>query len=398
MGDGVRGVEGSDRGQATGPFHEPGSGLGLGLHRTLGEGPVPKLRGGHVEHGLLARRAEVGVHVRDVSEDEQEIGLESLGQESGSEVLVDDGFDPGQRPGVVIGCDGDTSAAVTSPRSHVAEYAWDAYDQAPSPEAWIADDTGLPDPPVEFTGDTGPQVILAGNYDWRREAEQNKNIPTLWTHLVSLFVKKSDLNALLAELAAKDLAHAISRVGGARYGDGFVGEYPFGQHYGAEAHIYKHEHDEPFGVPTIPTTVDILGEYEYSLINRISLIAPAPILFGSTPGALNWDGKSSWRDMEGRPIATVRNVFGEGQKELAIDQNWLENWLDEQGMAIVWLELLGKDVMRDGSFHNSHPGRLLRSRARHRTAKGLITALEPYYERIPAWQQDKASDASTSGK
>ncbi|MEV5731130.1 hypothetical protein AB0N50_35945 [Streptomyces pharetrae] len=294
-------------------------------------------------------------------------------------------------------CDAEPDA-VTSPRSHVAEYAWDAYDQAPSPEAWIADDTGLPDPPVEFTGDTGPQVILAGNYDWRREAEQNKNIPTLWAHLVSLFVKTSNLNALLAELAAKDLAHAVSQVGGARYGDGFVGEYPFGQHYGAEAHIYMHEHDEAFGVPTIPTTVDIIGEYEYSLVDRISLIAPTPILFGPAPGALNWDGKSAWRDAEGRPIAAVRNVYGEGQNELTIDQDWLENWLDKQEMAIVWLELLGKDVMRDGSFHNSHPGRLLRSRARHRTAEGHIAALEPYYERIPAWHRDKTTDASTSGK
>ncbi|MGX5211103.1 hypothetical protein ACWKT3_20900 [Streptomyces violaceus] len=67
-------------------------------------------------------------------------------------------------------------------------------------------------------------------------------------------------------------------------------------------------------------------------------------------------------------------------------------------MAIVWLELLGKDVMRDGSFHNSHPGRLLRSRARHRTAEGNIAALDPYYERIPAWHRDKTTDASTSGK
>ncbi|MGW0564663.1 hypothetical protein ACWDZ4_29670 [Streptomyces sp. NPDC003016] len=293
-------------------------------------------------------------------------------------------------------CDAEPGAVV-SPRPYVPAYAWDAYHQAPSPEAWIADDTRLPDPPVEFTGGTGPRVILAGNYDWRQEDERDKDTPTLWAHLVSLFVKKCDLDTLVSELAAKDLGHDVSRVGGARYGDGFVGEFPFGQHHGAETHLYKHEHDEPFGVPTIATTVDILGEYEYSTVNRISLIAPAPILFGPAPGDLSWDGKSAWHDAEGRPIAAVRNVFGEGQNELTIDRVWLEKWLEDHEMTIIWLELLGKDLLRS-SFHNGHPGRLLRSRARHLTADGQIAALEPYYERIPSWHHDKSKDGSTLGE
>ncbi|MFE1585976.1 hypothetical protein ACFW6Q_09815 [Streptomyces sp. NPDC058737] len=86
----------------------------LGFVETLGEAPVPKL-GGHVEHGLLGRRAEVGIHVRDVSEDERG---------SGGEVLVNDGFDSGQRPGVVIGRDGDASAAGADDQRSLFGMAW----------------------------------------------------------------------------------------------------------------------------------------------------------------------------------------------------------------------------------------------------------------------------------
>ena len=103
MDDLVRGVEGADGGQPACAFDEPGGGLRLGALRVLGEGAAPQIVGGDVEDGLLVPGAVVGVDVRYVGEDEQEVGLEFLGEQGGREVLVDDRLDPGQRAGVVVG-------------------------------------------------------------------------------------------------------------------------------------------------------------------------------------------------------------------------------------------------------------------------------------------------------
>ncbi|MFK8844195.1 hypothetical protein [Streptomyces sp. Ac-502] len=134
-------------------------------------------------------------------------------------------------------------------------------------------------------------------------------------------------------LAAKYLADEISRVGGTGHRDGFAGEYPFGEHDAAEAHVHAHEYGQPFSVPTIATTVDLLGEYGYS----------------------------------------------------PIDLFWLDQWLEEHEMTIIWLDLIGKDLLLSDSFHNSHPGCLMRSRARHRTRTpdGQSAALQPLYDALP---------------
>ncbi|MFF4910542.1 hypothetical protein ACFY2T_37450 [Streptomyces sp. NPDC001260] len=279
------------------------------------------------------------------------------------------------------------------PRPYVPRYAWEAFTQAGSLGEWIADDTHLPEVPVDITADSIPRVILAGNYEWQREEGSRSNRPTIWTHRVSLLVKTDDLDELLAELTGKDLAEYVSSAGSAMYTDGFVGEYPFGQHYAAESHVRAHEHEESFGVVTTPTTFDILGEYEYSPTSQISLIAPSPILFGAEPGQLQWDGHRAWRDGEGRSIAAVRKVFGGGQNELTIDRAWLDAWLGERDMTVVWLEHLGKDVLRT-TFSDGHPGRLLRSQVRHRRADGQIASLQPFYERIPPWHRDEQRHAS----
>ncbi|MFI9834592.1 hypothetical protein ACIHIX_43705 [Streptomyces sp. NPDC051913] len=272
-------------------------------------------------------------------------------------------------------------------RPHVPHYAWDSFDEAASPEAWIANAIDLPEVSIDVTSGPSPHVVLAGNYEWRREGEPRRDRPTIWAHLVSLFVKNVDLDALATELADKDLAEYVSSTGGAMYTDGFVGEYPFGQHYAAEAYVRAYEHEEPFGVITLPTTFDLLGEYEYSPTSRISLTAPSPVLFGPAPGQLRWNGSRTWRDAAGQNIAAVRKVFGGGQNELTIDRAWLDTWLGEQEMTMVWLELLGKDILRT-SFSEGSPGRLLRSQARHRTGDGRVVSLQPFYERIPPLRRD----------
>ncbi|MEU3747219.1 MULTISPECIES: hypothetical protein [Streptomyces] len=278
-------------------------------------------------------------------------------------------------------------------RPHVPSYDWESFDQAASPGEWIADEGDLPEIPVDVNASLTPKVVLAGTYEWRREGEPKNNCPTIWAHLVSLLVKKQDLDVLLAELTGEDLAEYVSSASGAMYTDGFVGEYPFGQHYVAEAHVRAHEHEEPFSVVTLPTTFALLGEYEYSPTSQISLIAPSPRLFGPAPGQLRWDGARTWRDAAGQSIATVRKVFGGGQNELLIDRAWLDAWLGDQDMTLVWLELLGKDILRT-SLNDESPGRLVRSQARYRTDDGQVDFLPSSYDRIEPWPSNGERGAS----
>jgi hypothetical protein len=42
---------------------------------------------------------------------------------------------------------------IALPRAYVPHYAWDAFDQAASPEAWMADDSDLPELPVDIATD-----------------------------------------------------------------------------------------------------------------------------------------------------------------------------------------------------------------------------------------------------
>jgi hypothetical protein len=85
----VRRVQGADLGRPTGPLDEPCDGLGLGPRRTVGQATPAQFGGGDVEEGPLARGAVVGVDAGNVREDEQEVGLQVLGERRSGEVLVD---------------------------------------------------------------------------------------------------------------------------------------------------------------------------------------------------------------------------------------------------------------------------------------------------------------------
>lgn len=271
----------------------------------------------------------------------------------------------------------------TPPRFHVPAYDWPGFSRAASPANWIAEDGDLPEVPVLITSEDTPRTILSGNYEWRLDAEPKNDRPSLWVHMMSRFVRTADLPALREELDGTDLTDIIARISGAMFADGFVGEYPFGQHFAAELHVKDHEHEEPFAVPTAPTTYDILGEYEYSPVPTVSLLAPAPDLFGSAPGALRWDGRCAWRDDGGNTVAVVRRVFGGGQNELTIDRAWLTDWLQQRELTIVWLETIGKDILRT-HLANGHYGRLLCTRVRYQNPDGTIAHLPLVFERISA--------------
>ncbi|WP_331738467.1 hypothetical protein [Embleya sp. NBC_00896] len=64
-------------------------------------------------------------------------------------------------------------------------------------------------------------------------------------------------------------------------------------------------------------------------------------------------------------------------------------------MSIVWLEQFGKDVLRNHQ-RDGHPGRLLRSRARHRDDDGLVASVDPFTHRIAGWIPNGARHGATA--
>ena len=268
-------------------------------------------------------------------------------------------------------------------RSEVPPYDWEqAADTAD--EDWIADDSDLPDIAIDDIGDTRTQFLLTGSYQWEAPGQASGDSRVIWANITALLVKPGDMPTLYAELSGQDLAgHDLFRV--PQLTSGFIGEYPYGHHYAAELREVDQDDRQLFSVPTAPATYDLLGEYEYAPddLDGISLAAPAPVMFGPTPGALRWDGQSSWVSSDGLVIASAPHVPG-SRKELTIDRAWLTDWLQANALDIIWVEAIGKDVhtgRRNGSYT---PGRLMRTRVRYRDPAGHITHLEPGYYRLDA--------------
>lgn len=101
-------------------------------------------------------------------------------------------------------------------------------------------------------------------------------------------------------------------------------------------------------------------------------------MFGAAPGELRRDG-GGWSDGE-RSVAEVRQIAGRNH-ELVVDERWLREWLDSQTLALVWIEVSGKDVYTKG---RGSPGRLLRTRVSS-LGTDRIETLPPVHERFPTY-------------
>lgn len=270
-------------------------------------------------------------------------------------------------------------------RAWVPAYDWSVVANAADPD-WVADDSDLPEIAVDAAAADGrPHVVLTGSYEWADARQADESSRRIWCTVTSLLVSASDLTAVMAELDGKDLA-GDDLLRTPMFNEGFVGEYPFGHHHGADWHVIDHERTQRLSAPTSPANCDLLGEYEYAPdeLSKVSLDAPGREFFGPAPGALRWEGRSGWVDESGQVIAQARHVQGDRHNELLIDAAWLDQWLSDHDMALVWLELTGKDVYGGLRLSRSTPGRLMRTLARSSIANGSIGRAEPGYTRVPA--------------
>ncbi|MCX0270033.1 hypothetical protein NLM24_04775 [Nocardia zapadnayensis] len=272
-----------------------------------------------------------------------------------------------------------------TPRPWVPGYDW-APTVANTDAEWIADDTDLPDIAVdEAVLDGRPHIVLSGTYDWTNSSDTNERTRLIRTHLSTHLVATRDLATAIDELAGRDLLdepiiHSPS------LHHGYVGEFPFGHHVGANLQVICHEWTEPLTVSTQPAAWHLLGEYEYAPgdQNIISLDMPAPVFFGPVPGELRWNGRNGWSDNTGQLVATVRHTVNAGQNELLADANWLTRWLTAQQKSLIWIETTEKARYGGPGAGGSHPGMLTRSQVRFWTPGASTQTAEPGWFRIVA--------------
>lgn len=100
-GDRERLLERADRRGVPGGVGKAGGGFDLGGHRSGGEPVLPQGVCPGAADGTGVGCSEVELHSEDVGEQQQAVGAEPLGEESGCEVLVDDGVDAAEVAGVV---------------------------------------------------------------------------------------------------------------------------------------------------------------------------------------------------------------------------------------------------------------------------------------------------------
>lgn len=264
-------------------------------------------------------------------------------------------------------------------RAWVPGYNWASRRDEPH-EQWVADDDDLPEIGLAPAGDPErPQVVLDGYYEWRGPDRSDGADRRIWTLITSLLVPSTSLGDLLSKLESRNLAGDTS-VQAPTVTGGYVGDYPYGLNY--RRALAQIEHDAVGPVPaidTFPSTLDLLGDYEYAPggLSRVSVGAPSPLMFDDEPGRLRWDGRDTWWD-GGVPAARARHTDGRGN-ELIVDADWLLAWLSDSRLALVWTELSGKDVVIAGP---GTPGRLLRTRVRYLDG-GTVHALPPVLERLP---------------
>ncbi|MDV8024807.1 ATP-binding protein [Rhodococcus sp. IEGM 1330] len=254
---------------------------------------------------------------------------------------------------------------------------------------WVADDSDIPSIDITNAGfGERPFIVLSGTYEWKDVGDHGRRSRGMWAHLYPHIVATTDLSAAVAELEGNDLTggHDISMPRSITYG--FVGEFPYGHHYGANIHTIMNEPIRPPNVTVQPASWHILGEYEYATGDHetISIDAPAPEFFGPAPGNLRWNGRDGWTDTAtGQLVAVLRHTVNAARNELLIERAWLDTWLTTHQKSLIWIENTGRDVLRDSRTRKStHPGELTRSLVHSWTPGSAIQSASPGWNRIPA--------------
>ena len=248
---------------------------------------------------------------------------------------------------------------------------WVSLDDAPAAPVLIAKELALGD---------RERVLLSATYEWEQSRGHNKKYPyrQIWMHVHGVLVSRSDRQTLIAHFDGLDLV-GEGEPRGFNIGEQlFAGEYPFSVPMRETFRTLEHDGRvlDDLPVEAWPAAHSLSGEYEYDGANwtGVNMLLPSERFFGADGRSLQWNGKGGWCQ-EG--VLVAANTDWPGRSELTMDRVWLDRWLGENDMDLVWVEVSCKEVITNS--HKERYGRLMRSRALWRE-NGVIRATKPRLE------------------
>ena len=172
-----------------------------------------------------------------------------------------------------------------------------------------------------------------GDNDW------NEIYRSCWMHIRSYFVKKEEYEKAWHWLRRQDFHGAWMPEGAHWLPYVFAGEYPWSvqAQYGLAVGGWDRPSDIPFNM--IPTALDQVLEFDFDAYHeeKINLILPDRRFFDGT--SLRWDGLGGYLDSKGQSAFRLPSLTEGGPQALLVDKQWLERWLEEHKLRIVWAVL-----------------------------------------------------------
>ncbi len=155
----------------------------------------------------------------------------------------------------------------------------------------------------------------------------------------------------------------------------FAGEYPWAvQVQGMLAEAREGDYgSRARGLPRrmVPAALDQALEFEFDEYHggTTGLILPHPCFFDGTD--LRWDGCAGYHDHAARPVFLSPELLESGPHALLVDRTWLESWLAERDLALMWT-VLSEKHWHTGDLGAHGLGYAVYSRAYRLTADRIV--------------------------
>jgi hypothetical protein len=219
--------------------------------------------------------------------------------------------------------------------------------------------------------------LLEGYPNWsaRQEDDDEGFTPhrQIWMHIRGYLVKEKSADRAFKWLSKQ---HFMGRwmEEGAQFGEGFVGEYPWGipfTKYPDSWHRRGRTRKGPARLTPVCNSITSSYEEDAYQEGSINILVPARMFF--VQEQLRWDGLSGYQGPDGRLRFLDPSLIERGKSALLVDREYLLEYLRREKLVLVWT-VLGEKILI-GDMGGSAP-RLEFSRAHLLDHEGRLRSSE----------------------
>ena len=225
-------------------------------------------------------------------------------------------------------------------RWNLAQQEWLSFDDFPEPMDFLTvqDNQGVLWTPLH----------LSKRWEASQESGEDERYPRRSVALLlqSALIKKEHLADLEHSLRQTEFDPDIYDLCMEEY-QGYLAEYPYGA-------AYRHRFEtgelraayRMHRTPVYLTTACLLREFEYDYSDGPDWTLHAPGLIFALKDRLTWDGNGGWARGADRVFLNPRGN-GEDSPALLVRQDYLNDFLDEWGLALLWTVFRNKSVIAE---------------------------------------------------